>query len=167
MARYALVLAGGLIDNIIEATPSFITNADPNWLALYSAVVPATADAEVGGTWIAGVFTRPARVIPPVTPAPRTLAGSAYTITPDDRDVLLETTSATPVTITIPTGLPEGMSVEIVQGAAGAVTVVGSGIAIAVPAEFLPTTAAQESSLVVTVLPGATAAVVRGDLLPA
>jgi hypothetical protein len=164
MAKYALVLTGGSIENVIEATPSFISSAPPAWLARYSAVVPATADAEVGGTWTGSSFIRAPRFAPPAAMQPRTLTGD-YVLTADDDGVLFNVASAFLVVITVPAGLPQGLTAEFVQAGAGQVSVSGSGgLVIQTPTAFVAATATTRSSLVVTVLPGSTTALVRGDL---
>lgn len=165
MAKYALVLAGGLVENVIEAVPTFVANADPAWLARYSAVVPATADAEAGGTWTGVVFVRaPAGTALVI----ETLADHVTSRVLSDADdgKTIRCTAATTVTITVPAGLTPGVTVEFVQDGAGQVQVAGSGVTLRHGAIFQPFTAEQRSSVVVTVL-DTDEALVRGDLAAA
>lgn len=165
MARYALVLPGGLVENIINASPTFVSNADPAWLARYSAVVPATADAKVGGTWTGAVFVGPS---PASAPLVETLADHVTSRILSDADdgKVVRCTAATTVTITVPAGLTPGVTVEFVQDGAGQVQVAGSGVTLRHGAIFQPFTAEQRSSVVVTVL-DSDEALVRGDLAAA
>lgn len=164
MAKYALVLAGGLVENIIEATPTFVSNADPAWLARYSAVVPATTNAEVGGTWTGVVFVR-------ASPAPivsvETFGGVSRAVADADDGKIVHCTAGTTVTITVPSGLTPGATVEYVQAGAGQVQIAaGPGTTLLFGSAFSPNSAEQGSSIVVTVL-SATEAIVRGDLATA
>lgn len=52
--------------------------------------------------------------------------GSAYNITATDNGKILQSTSATAITITIPTGLPTGFNCTVVQMGAGQLTFSGS-----------------------------------------
>ncbi len=53
---------------------------------------------------------------------------SAYTLTASDNGTVISFTSATAVTLTIPTGLPDGFNCMVVQQGTGQVTLAGSGL---------------------------------------
>jgi len=60
----------------------------------------------------------------------RTIAGTTHTLVDDDHGYILNCTSASAVTITVPTGLRTGFLVGISQGGAGKVTLAVSGTTI-------------------------------------
>lgn len=97
-------------------------------------------------------------------PTVTTLAGTSATMASADSGKLVRCTAATTVTITVPTGLTVGTTVEYLQEGAGQIQVVaGGGMTLRHSATFNPHTATQWSSLVVTITLNAEA-LVRGDL---
>lgn len=66
----------------------------------------------------------------PLRTAPTVVAGTAYTLAAGDENVGIRTTSATAVTVTVPSGLPVGYTCPILVDGAGMVTVVGSGVTL-------------------------------------
>lgn len=60
-----------------------------------------------------------------------TITGTTYTLTAADRSKILVFTNASPVTLTVPSGLPTVFDVMIVQSGAGQITVsAGAGVTI-------------------------------------
>jgi hypothetical protein len=60
-----------------------------------------------------------------------TIAGTTYTLTDADRSKILVFTNASPVTLTVPSGLATVFDVMIVQSGAGQITVsAGAGVTI-------------------------------------
>ncbi len=57
----------------------------------------------------------------------KTIAATAYTLVPSDSGRILDFTSATSVTLTVPSSLPIGFQTSITQVGAGTIAVVGSG----------------------------------------
>jgi hypothetical protein len=88
MARYA-VLAGSVVENIIEAVPGFTLPG--------RSLVPATANAQVGFTYSEGIFTAPAgptveelrEALPQITPRQLRLALLSLGIHEADVDIKL------------------------------------------------------------------------------
>lgn len=67
----------------------------------------------------------------PVRTVPAEVTGTAYTLAAGDENVGIRTTSASAVTVTVPTGLPDGYVAPILVDGAGMVTVVaGSGMTL-------------------------------------
>lgn len=95
-----------------------------------------------------------------------TLAGTSDTIADGDDGKVVRCTAGTTVTITVPSGLTPGVTVEYVQEGAGQVQIAGSGVTLRHGATFDPYTAEQWSSVVVTIL-DTDEALVRGDLAAA
>jgi hypothetical protein len=89
------------------------------------------------------------------------------TLADSDDGKVVRVTWAGPFTVTVPSGLTAGTTVEYVQEhASGQITVTGSGVTLRHPATYDPATAEQWSSLVVTIL-DTDEALVRGDLAEA
>lgn len=100
-------------------------------------------------------------------PSIQTDGGASVTLSDSHNDTIRRMTSAAAVTVTVPTGLTAGTTVEFVQEGAGQITVVGDvGMTLRHAAAFTPATAEQWSSLVVTIL-DTDEALVRGDLAAA
>ncbi|MEC7520182.1 MAG: hypothetical protein VYE22_09975 [Myxococcota bacterium] len=93
-----------------------------------------------------------------------TLAGTTDTLADADNGKVVRCTNAGTVTVTVPTGLTPGTTVEYVQEGAGQVQVAaGAGMTLRHGATWNPYTAEQYSSVVVTIL-DTDEALVRGDL---
>lgn len=97
----------------------------------------------------------------PGTPAPQTATiksmTGAYTFQATDTDCILSSSDSAAVTYTIPTNLPAGTMIGVVQGGSGAVTVAADdGVTLhSVSGGY--STSGQYATVVVTILDGATA----------
>ncbi len=60
----------------------------------------------------------------------RTISGTSHTLVDDDHGYILNCTSGSAVTVTVPAGLRTGFLVGISQGGAGQVTLTASGTTI-------------------------------------
>lgn len=95
-----------------------------------------------------------------------TLAGTSANAADADSGKLIRCTAGTTVTITVPTGLTPGTTIEYLQEGAGQVQIVaGGGLTLRHAAAFNPHTAQQWSSVVITIL-DTDECLVRGDLAP-
>lgn len=90
--------------------------------------------------------------------------GTARNVANADHRKVVQFNSGSTITVTAPSGLTPGTTVEYVQLGTGQVQVAaGGGMTLVYPGTFLPRTSEQYSSLVVTILTSSTA-LVRGDL---
>jgi hypothetical protein len=127
-------------------------------------VIPATTNAEAGGTWTGVVFVR-APLTPPVSV--ESFGGASRAVADSDDGKVVYCTSGTAVAINVPTGLTPGTTAEYVQKGAGQVQIVaGPGMTLFFGSAFSPNSAEQGSSIVVTIL-ATNEALVRGDLATA
>ena len=55
---------------------------------------------------------------------------ASFTLAPADNNKIFLITSASAITVTVPSTLPIGFSCQIIQGAAGAITIAGSGVTL-------------------------------------
>ncbi len=96
-----------------------------------------------------------------------TLSGTSDTADNADSNSLVRCTNSSTVSITIPTGLTPGVTIEYLQEGSGQVRIIaGGGLTLRHNADFLPYTEGQWSSIVVTIL-DTDEALVRGDLIAA
>lgn len=95
-----------------------------------------------------------------------TLSGTSMTVADSDHQKIYRCTNSSTVTISVPTGLTAGVTVEFIQEGTGQVQFVGTGspgLTLRYPAAFSPYSRSQWSSVVVTIL-DTDEAVVRGHL---
>lgn len=92
----------------------------------------------------------------------RTVTAQTLTLVPTDIHGCIQTTAGAAVTVTVPTGLPDGASVDILQAGAGQVTfVAGSGMTLHTASSL---SARAQWSVVSVFVRTSTDAVVFGDL---
>lgn len=102
------------------------------------------------------------RASAPKPPQGRTVATQTLTLVPTDIRGCVQTTAGAAVTVTVPTGLPDGASVDILQAGAGQVTfVAGSGMTLHTASSL---SARAQWSVVSVFIRNGTDAVVFGDL---
>lgn len=101
--------------------------------------------------------------------APRTESGTSITLADTDHGVPIRCTAATTVTVSVPSGLTPGVTVELIQEGDGQIQLQGTGspaLTLRYPASFAPNTNEKYSTLVVTIT-ASDEAVVRGDMAAA
>ena len=97
--------------------------------------------------------------------SPRVLSGTSESVSDSIDGEVVRCTNAGTVTITVPSGLLPGVTVEYLQEGAGQIQIVGSGVTLRIPATFDPNTNEQWSTIVITIL-DTNEALIRGDLAP-
>lgn len=150
----------------------------------YSSSTPgATDDAadgyELGSLWLDTMQNRIFICTDPTTSAARwerlgVLApvvdsGTSITLSDADHKKTIRCTAATTVSVSVPSGLQPGTTVELVQEGDGQVQLAGTGspaLTLRYPATFDPHTNEKYSTLVVTIL-DSDEAIVRGDMAAA
>ena len=89
-----------------------------------------------------------------VTPAPTVQTGTSYTLALADNHRLVECANAAAITVTVPTddavAFPLGARIEIVQTAAGQITVSGADVTLRLPAGKTAKTRLQYSIITLT-----------------
>jgi hypothetical protein len=93
----------------------------------------------------------------------KTISGTSYTLIETDRSKILVFTNASPIALTVPTGLSDVFDVMIVQSGAGQVTVTGAA-GVTINAALSATKTAYQYA-VATLLPiGANAFILSGEV---
>jgi hypothetical protein len=108
------------------------TSASPNWLRLSNDWVKSGNDISytTGNVSTTGNLTGGSSTSSKLSGFGASIStkASAYTLTASDNGTVISFTSATAVTLTIPTGLPDGFNCMVVQQGTGQVTLAGSGL---------------------------------------
>ncbi len=108
------------------------TSASPTWLRLSNDWVKSGNDISytTGNVSTTGNLTGGSSTSSKLSGFGASIStkASAYTLTASDNGTVISFTSATAVTLTIPTGLPDGFNCMVVQQGTGQVTLAGSGL---------------------------------------
>jgi hypothetical protein len=133
---------------------------DSTWIDTTNDSVHKCVDSTNG----AAVWKRLDANVPVVTSS----ASTSITVADTDHGKLIRCTAATTITVSVPSGLTSGTTVELVQEGDGQIQLQGSGapLTLRYPATFDPYTNEKYSTLVVTIL-DTDEAIVRGDMAAA
>ncbi len=128
--------ATGLLIYQTDASAGFYVNtgtsASPAWLRLNNDWVKSGNDISytTGNVSTTGNLTGGSSTSSKLSGFGASISSKAgnYTLVAADNGTVISFTSATAVTLTIPTGLPDGFNCMVVQQGAGQVTLTGSGL---------------------------------------